>query len=216
MFINTLPMRLQLGVSVGELVQQTQREVVELLRYEQTPLSSAQRCSGLSAGVPLFSAVLNYRHSAQQRGAPQSGAESEESGIRVLGGQERTNYPLTVSVDDLGEGFALTAQVDRRIDAQRVMQYLHTAVGSLVEALEEAPQRLALQLQILPARELQQVITEFNATQREYPRVVRGAGTAQSARDCGGVRGSAADLFRAEREGESTGAVSAQCGSGCG
>jgi len=90
------------GVSVGELVQQTQREVVELLRYEQTPLSLAQRWCGLSAGVPLFSAVLNYRHSAQHRGAPQSEAESEASGIRVLVAQERTNYPLTVSVDDLG------------------------------------------------------------------------------------------------------------------
>jgi len=156
-------------VSVGELVQQTQREVVELLRYEQTPLSLAQRWCGLSAGVPLFSAVLNYRHSAQHRGAPQSEAESEASGIRVLVAQERTNYPLTVSVDDLGEGFTLTAQVDRRIDAQRVMQYLHTAVGSLVEALEKEPQRLALELPILPARELQQVVTEFNATQREYP-----------------------------------------------
>ena len=29
----------------------------------------------------------------------------------MLGGEERTNYPLTLSVDDLGEGFALTAQV---------------------------------------------------------------------------------------------------------
>ena len=73
MFINTLPMRLQLWVSVGELVQQTQREVVELLRYEQTPLSLAQRCSGLSAGVPLFSAVLNYRHSARQSAAEKRG-----------------------------------------------------------------------------------------------------------------------------------------------
>src|SRR5256885_3936511 len=164
MFINTLAMRLQLGVSVAELVQQTQREVVELLRYEQTPLSTAQRCSGLSSGVPLFSAVLNYRHSA-----PVSTTESEEYGVRVLVAQEWTNYPLTVAVDDLGEGFTLTAQVDRRIDAQRVTQYLHTAVGSLVEALEKEPQRLALQLPILSAGELQQVITEFNATQREYP-----------------------------------------------
>ena len=37
---------------------------------------------------------------------------------RVLARQERTNYPITLSVDDLGEGFALTAQTDRRIDPQ--------------------------------------------------------------------------------------------------
>ena len=40
--------------------------------------------------------------------------------MEVLGGEERTNYPLGMSVDDLGEGFELVAQVDERIEAARV------------------------------------------------------------------------------------------------
>ena len=64
MFINTLPLRLRLqGVSSKELVEQTQRELMELLGHEQASLALAQRCSGISGSTPLFSALLNYRHS---------------------------------------------------------------------------------------------------------------------------------------------------------
>ena len=49
MFINTLPLRLRLqDVTAKELVEQTQRELVELLSHEQASLAVAQRCSGIS------------------------------------------------------------------------------------------------------------------------------------------------------------------------
>ncbi len=64
MFINTLPLRLQLErMTAQDLVEQTQRELVELLRHEQASLADAQRCSGIAGSAPLFSALLNYRHS---------------------------------------------------------------------------------------------------------------------------------------------------------
>jgi amino acid adenylation domain-containing protein len=165
MFINTLPLRLRLqGVTAKELVEQTQRELVELLGHEQTPLAVAQRCSGIVGSAPLFSALLNYRHSVPNP----DGDLGSASGIRMLAGQERTNYPITLSVDDLGEGFTLTAQTDRRIDPQRMTGYLRTAVQSLVQALEEAPQTPALALSILPQNERHQVLGLFNATQAAY------------------------------------------------
>ena len=54
--------------------------------------------------------------------------------------EERTNYPLTMSVDDLGEGFALTAQTDRRIDPQRIDGLRAHGDGVAGGALEQAPQ----------------------------------------------------------------------------
>src|SRR6185437_11333637 len=166
MFINTLPLRLNLqGVSSQELVEQTQRELIELLGHEQASLAMAQRCSAIPGSAPLFTALLNYRHSVPD---PQDGWDSAP-GIRVLAMQERSNYPIALSVDDLGEGFALTAQTDRRIDPQRLTGYLHTAVRSLVEALERQPQRAALSLSVLPEAERQQVLELFNATEVAYP-----------------------------------------------
>ncbi len=70
MFINTLPLRLRLrGLDAVQAVQQAHRELSELLEHEQASLAEAQRCSGVEAGVALFSAVLNYRHGTARRQA---------------------------------------------------------------------------------------------------------------------------------------------------
>jgi amino acid adenylation domain-containing protein len=167
LFINTLPLRIQLrGLSAKELVEHTQHELGELLGHEQASLSAAQRCSGITGSAPLFSTLFNYRHSVPNPEKEWTSAE----GIEVLAAQERTNYPIAVSVDDLGEdGFALNAQTDHRIDPRRITEYLYTALRSLAEALEQAPQKAALALTILPPREQQEVIELFNATRQEVP-----------------------------------------------
>src|SRR6185437_8884462 len=62
MAINTLPIRIKLrGISASELVIQVQRELADLLRYEDVSLAMAQRCSGIAAPAPLFGALLNFR-----------------------------------------------------------------------------------------------------------------------------------------------------------
>ena len=52
----------------------------------------------------------------QRPRAPESGnaKRPDNGGITLLHAHERTNYPLALSVDDLGEGFVLTAQVAKR------------------------------------------------------------------------------------------------------
>src|SRR4029450_3787669 len=67
MFINTLPLRLRLqGGTAKELIEQTQRELVELLTHEQASLAVAQRCSGIVGTAPLFTTLLNYRQIASE------------------------------------------------------------------------------------------------------------------------------------------------------
>ncbi len=168
MFINTLPLRLRVaGCTAGELVQQTHRELTELLTQEQASLSVAQRCSGIGGGAPLFSALLNYRHGVPEPAAAEAGV----SGVRFLASQERTNYPIMLSVSDLaGAGFVLTAQTDRRIDPKRLTQYMRVAMSSLLQALEQAPQTPAPALSILPESERHQLIESFNATAVEFER----------------------------------------------
>ncbi|HEU5138276.1 MAG TPA: amino acid adenylation domain-containing protein [Steroidobacteraceae bacterium] len=165
MFINTLPLRIKLkGQSAEQLVRHVQREIVELLQHEQTSLAVAQRCSSIAGSRPLFSAVLNYRHSS-----PGRSAVLEEKGMRVLEAQERSNYPLLIAVSDLGESFDVVAQTDPRVDPQRVAGYLHEALASVVDALESAPSSPALELNILPQAERRQILDEFGATAVRYP-----------------------------------------------
>ena len=164
MFINTLPLRVQLqGQSVDQAICQTQRELVNLLKYEQVSLAETQRCSGIEGEAPLFTSLLNYRHTPESH-------DRALPGVRTLAGQERTNYPLTVSVDDLGRGFSLTAQTDRRLEPQRVLGFLLVAAAGLVVALESAPDRPILAVSILPEGERRLVLETFNTTRAVYPR----------------------------------------------
>ncbi|PHM41452.1 Amino acid adenylation [Xenorhabdus szentirmaii] len=134
MFINTLPVRISLaGRSVLEVVQATYHHLTTLLEHEQAPLALAQRCSNVMSPMPLFSALLNYRHSQPDTG------DTIWDGMRLLEANERTNYPLTLSVDDFGEDFSLVVKTVATVDPARVAGYLATAINGLVEALTNAP-----------------------------------------------------------------------------
>jgi amino acid adenylation domain-containing protein len=165
LFINTLPIRLCVDrVTARQLVVQTQRELAELLDHEQTSLAVAQRCSGLAGCAPLFSTLLNYAHSTVD---PQS-QWSAAGGVRMLAYQERTNYPITVSIEDDGDAIVMIVQTDRRIQPARVAGYLKTAAQSLVRALREAPETLAVELEVLPQLEREQLIESFNPAPRAF------------------------------------------------
>ncbi|WP_275431010.1 amino acid adenylation domain-containing protein, partial [Pseudomonas frederiksbergensis] len=171
MFINTLPLRVGVGAqSVRDGVKSTHARLSTLLSHEYASLALAQRCSGVAAPTPLFSALLNYRHSTSATQAIPADASLAWRGIETLSAQERTNYPLIISVDDFADDFALTVQASAQIGAARLCDYMQTAVESLVAALEEAPDSRLNSLLILPAAEREQVLLTFNQTDREYPR----------------------------------------------
>jgi amino acid adenylation domain-containing protein len=171
LFINTLPVRIRVGEEgAGASVQHTHALLGDLLRHEHASLALAQRCSGVPATAPLFTALLNYRHSPGAGQAPSADSKRAWEGIQGLYGQGRTNYPFMLSVDDLGDQFWLTAQVKGSVEPKRVCKYMHTALGSLVAALESEPGKAARSLEVLPQGERSQLLYEWNATEREYPR----------------------------------------------
>ena len=171
LFINTLPVRIRVGEEgVEASVRRTHTLLADLLRHEHASLALAQRCSGVPAPAPLFSALLNYRYSQEMVHAPSAEAMQAWEGVEVLYGEERTNYPLMLSVDDLGEGFGLTAQVQDPIDPRRVCDFMNTALERLVEALERAPTRAVRSLDVLSESERRQVVVEWNATETAYPK----------------------------------------------
>ncbi|TAN66234.1 MAG: amino acid adenylation domain-containing protein [Methylobacter sp.] len=154
MFINTLPIRIPLAnANVRETVGDTYRNLSELLNHEQASLALAQRCSSVPNGMPLFTSLFNYRHSDD------SLTPFDWEGMRILGSEERTNYPVTLSVNDSGKGFGLTAQCVEGIDPVRIAAYLKTAIEELVGA---EPMQAIESLNILPTEELQQLLFEFN------------------------------------------------------
>ncbi|WP_244117848.1 non-ribosomal peptide synthetase, partial [Burkholderia gladioli] len=158
LFINTLPLRVDLDdTGVEQAVHDTHALLASLLDHEHASLALAQQCSGVPAGSPLFSALLNYRHNVVA-----VEQENAESGIDFLHGEERTNYPLTLAVEDFGNALGVTTQVVDRLDAERVGNYLVQALESLAEALDRTPALPVRQLEILPPEERALLLDAWN------------------------------------------------------
>ncbi len=169
LLMNTLPMRLTLsGLSVRQAVADARHHLSELVQHETASLALAQRCSAVPAQRPLFSAMINYRHSQARRFRDGGPAPAGLAGTRKLGGRERTNYPVAVSIDDSGQDFTITGHCPITVDPKRLAAYVETAVEALVGSLESAPDTSVLDLGILPAGERHQVLVEWNTTARPY------------------------------------------------
>ncbi|WP_407345242.1 amino acid adenylation domain-containing protein [Dickeya ananatis] len=135
--INTLPLRIDVGdVSVVDAVRQTHQRLTALIKHEHTTLSLAQQGCGIVAPTPMFSTVFNYRRNRPTDVDVLGGIEFD--GVAWHGFDERTNYPISVSVDDADTGFDIGIQVVESLSGERIWGYFQQSMLSLVSALEAA------------------------------------------------------------------------------
>ena len=169
LLINTLPLRISLAqLTVGHAVRACHERLASLVAHERAPLSLALQCSGVPSPLPLFTSLLNYRHSA-----PQEHGESLTltlAGVRVLHTEESANYPVAVQVDDYGDEFTLGAICVEGLDAERITGYFRSAIENVARALEDENSEDALTLDILPPGERQQLLADFNEATSDYTR----------------------------------------------
>ena len=169
-FINTLPVRVRTcAVPAADAVRQMQRQLAALLAHEHAPLTLAQKASQVPAGAPLFTSILNYRHSP--------GPDALEDGlgldgIEVLMARERTNYTITVNIDDTGTGFFITVFTVAPADPAQVATLVHTAIADLAATLEDAPATPLSRVQVLDPAERDQLLDGWNQTAAAVPAVM--------------------------------------------
>ncbi|QSX79617.1 non-ribosomal peptide synthetase [Agrilutibacter solisilvae] len=171
MFINTLPIRIPLAqVRVADAVRDTGRRLGELLAHEQAPLALAQRCSGIRAPLPLFTSLLNYRHSHEASSAEERAyLLSAWEGVQLLSGQARSNFPISVSIDDLGQGFGLSISALPGPGAVRLAGYMERVLRGLADDLQGQGRRQLRSLAMLPHAERDQLLREFNSDPVDFP-----------------------------------------------
>ncbi|WP_325176286.1 amino acid adenylation domain-containing protein, partial [Burkholderia gladioli] len=164
LFINTLPLRMDLDdTQVEQAARRMHTLLAGLIDHEHASLALAQQCSGIAPGSPLFSSLLNYRHNVIA-----AEPENVDAGFEFLHAQERTNYPLTLAVEDFGSSLGMTVQVVDAIDVDRVAAYFAQALDSLATALDRTPAMPVRQLDILPPEE-RALLHDWNATSTPYP-----------------------------------------------
>ncbi|MEQ1719643.1 MAG: amino acid adenylation domain-containing protein, partial [Nitrosomonas sp.] len=170
MFINTLPIRFSInGESVKASIKLMHTLLAKLLLHEHASLAVAQRCSALPAPMPLFSTLLNYRHSRRFIESGFAEGAPIYSGMKILQGEERTNYPIALSIDDYGDGFHLVVQVQRGVESERICTYIESALKNLVFALESGGSSAICSLNVLTDEERAQLLTDWHGSEVGYP-----------------------------------------------
>jgi amino acid adenylation domain-containing protein len=167
-FINTLPVRVDTAeFGVADAVHGMQAQLARLLAHEHAPLAVAQRASGVTAEAPLFTSIFNYRHNVGRDSGPGTDG-GLPTGIRMVLTRERTNYPLTVSVDDDGHGLGLIVDAVAPADPDAVCVLLHTVTENLVAALEaslaDGPDVRLSAVRVLGEGERRRLLAEWNDT----------------------------------------------------
>ena len=164
LFPTTLPVRISIGEESAEnSLARVQALLTELLRHKYAPLELAQRCSAVPASTPLFSSLFGYRRGQSPQEAYKIAAEVPHV-VQNRCADEHTGYPFVLSVDDLGDQLKFAAQAPASIGALRICQFMHTALASLIEALESVPATPVAMLNVLPQAERHQILSGWNDT----------------------------------------------------
>jgi amino acid adenylation domain-containing protein len=165
LYMNTLPVRVAVAATgVADALTAVRSQLAALLTHEHAPLVLAQQASGIPAHLPLFTTLLNFRHSrARDTSTPR--AQGNDTGIKIVAASaDRSNYPLTVSLDDLGTGLRLSIDAARPADPKQLCALLSTCLDNLAAALDTAPDTPLPAVQVLGEPERAQILTAWNAT----------------------------------------------------
>lgn len=166
MFINTLPLKVDLCGDAKATISDIAGSLRALTDFEYVSLSSAKQHSQVNKEAALFSAILNYRHTFID-----DGVHTEEQGsIVTLDVKEYTNYPFCLSVDDYGvnDGFKLSLQVDKSIDKAHMQSFVITAMEKLLMKLEAAESDPVSEICVLPDSQVQFLTSLVNDAAVDY------------------------------------------------
>ena len=172
LFLNTLPLRLQLtGGTWSQLIQATFAAECELLPYRRYPLIEIQKLQG---GHSLFETMFNFVHFHVYQDALNQDTSHE---LQVVGskGFEQSNFTLAANFSlDMA---AMQVHLSLRCNAEELaIEQVRAIATYYTETLATMSQMLPEPYEyqsILPTAEYQQVVLDWNKTRTEYPRETR-------------------------------------------
>src|SRR6266850_871314 len=167
LFINTIPVRAQLDSQRDFLswLKDLQLDAIEAREHQHTSLGDIQRWSEVPNGSPLFESILVFENYPTE---PESGNLGDKAHAQqIQANLSRTNYPLTLLAFP-SKNLQLTVVYDsERFEGQTIRRMLGHLQTILAEIVADPSGRLA-DLSLLTADEEQQILVEWNRTERDY------------------------------------------------
>lgn len=172
LFINTLPVRVTIDArdTLVGLLERVQRDGAKLREYDYMPLVNIQRCSDISAGVPLFQtlAVVENLPTTQSVSASEGSSQNDLTFLEV-NYEGQTHYPLVLTVIP---GRALHVQFfyDSTVyDEASISQLAHYFLELLVRTGSCMDVRVADFLAPSP-QDRTKILVDWNNSYAEFPR----------------------------------------------
>lgn len=167
-FINTLPYRakIQPDAPVAEWLMRLREQQNEVRRHEHAPLLEIQKWSERPAGAQLFESIVIFDRQTLDTALRSLGGEWERRHFRVI---DQTNFPLTVF------GYAepemlLKMEFDQGRFETGVVERMLGHLKTLLEGIAANPEQKLSALPLLTTGERQQILVDWNRTERAYPR----------------------------------------------
>ncbi len=165
--INTLPVRMRVNRNqrIREWLLEAQVQGAEMRQYEYSPLVEVQRWSEVDGGESLFESILVYENYPVEETVEEEIGEIRLSELRSM---EQTNYPLTLLAMPGDELVLRIIYEQSRFDNELITHILRHLVRAL-EAIASDPGQRIEQVSLLDNVERQQILGEWNQTERAYP-----------------------------------------------
>ena len=171
MFINTLPVRVQLSGESGllPLLRQLQTQQVEREQYSYSPLVKIQEWSEVPRGGSLFESILVFENYPVDTFL--QNLVLGDNSLKILNRRsiERTNYPLTIAVMP-GKNLSVKTCYNTDLFSRDAIIRLAGHFQTLLEGIVADPEQRVLELPLLTETERHQIVVEWNDTASEYPR----------------------------------------------
>ncbi|MBW4451347.1 MAG: amino acid adenylation domain-containing protein [Nostoc indistinguendum CM1-VF10] len=166
LFINTLPLRVQISLDTSALalLKQIQTQQSEISQYEYSPLVQVQGWSEVPRGMSLFDSILVFENYPVDTSKRQIN-NLEISNVAV---DERTNYPLTVTAIPSQE-LSLEIAYDRDRFGDDAITRMLGHLGNLLAGILANPEQRLSDLPLLTEAEKHTLLVEWNNTEIDYP-----------------------------------------------
>jgi amino acid adenylation domain-containing protein len=168
LFINTLPLRVQLDFEKRLIpwLQDIQSQMLENQTYEFSPLVSIQKWSEVFPGTPLFNSILVFENHPANLDQDDPDASLKTSDSHYI---EYSNYPLAILVVP-GEQMRIFAVFDQAwFDDETIFRLLSHIENLLVQMVLKQNAQLS-EFSFLGETERNQLLYQWNNTDGPYPK----------------------------------------------
>ena len=171
MFLNALPVRVRVKEEevFATWLENLQVELAEFREYEHTALRSIQEWVQIPKGTPLYECIVVNTNTLGTRSG-EGAAQPQGMARRAMASSVQQNVPLHLDMETVGADLLFKMTYDARrfegASITRLMEHLE----SILESIAENPERRVADLQLMTARERQQILADWNRTECPIPK----------------------------------------------